>query len=149
MNSTLHNQGLEPLAAFAVRLSKTHQVVGVFVAVELNQLADLVLQCVDPTKTEYLVLGPGGICTDLSNTAQWPARELRNANGEFEDFDPADEDPIKDAKLDEQWWLDIDRGDWHPLDWDLPDQLALRRSTGRVRRGQAERVSPRPKRPSH
>ena len=48
-------------------------------AVELNQLADLVLQCVDPTKTEHLLLGPGGICTDLSNTAQWPARELRDA----------------------------------------------------------------------
>lgn len=106
------------LKAFAVRRSESRQVVGIFVAVGLNQLADLVLQCIDPTTTEYLVLGPGEVYAALPTTAQWPAWELRDAEGGFADFEPEDEDPLKAAVLDEHWWTDIDRGDWHRLDWD-------------------------------
>ena len=108
-----------------MRRSDDQQVVGIFVAVGLNQLADLVLQCVDPTTTEYLVLGSGGIYAALPTTAQWPARELRDAEGGFAGFEPEDEDPLKASVLDEYWWREIDRGDWHPLDWDsvLPDRV--------------------------
>ena len=127
--------------AFAVRRSENQQVVGIFVALELNQLADLVLQCCDPTATEYLMLGPGGVCTDVLNPAQWPARELPHAEGGFVGFEPEDEDPLKDAKLDEYWWGDIDRGDWHALDWDLPNPLASTRSTGMDQRVRAKLVS--------
>ena len=107
-----------------MRRSDDRQVVGVFVAVGLNQLSDLVLQCVDPTTTEYLVLGPGGIYAALPTTAKWPSQEVRDADGGFADFEPEDDDPFKGAVLDEYWWSDIGQGDWHPLDWDavLPDR---------------------------
>ena len=76
------------------------------------------------------MLGPGGICVAQPNAAQWPARELLDAAGMFRDFEPADQDPLKSATLDEYWWRTIDRGDWHPLDWGpaLPDEVVLTRT---------------------
>lgn len=113
------------MKAFAVRRTESRQAVGIFVAVGLNQLADLVLQCTDPTATEYLLLGPGGIYAALPTLAQWPARELRDVGGGLVGFEPEDEEPLKAAVLDEYWWGNIDRRDWHPLDWDgnIPDRV--------------------------
>ena len=128
MNKDTSSDGLRTLFAFAVRRSETRQVVGIFVALELNQLADLVSQFVDPTTTQYLVLGPGGLCAPLPSSAQWPARELRDAQGAFADFELEDEDPLKEAVLDEYWWGAIDKGAWHSLDWNavLPDRVEVR-----------------------
>lgn len=115
--------------AFAVRLAEDQQVVGIFVAVDLDQLADLVDQCCDPAATEYLRMGVGGVYVGTPTAARWPARELRDPSGEVIDIEPDDEDALRGASLDDFWWRDIYQGEWFPLVWErsLPKRPTRRR----------------------
>lgn len=123
---------LEPApSAFAVRMSEGHQVVGIFVAVDLDHLADLVDQCCDPASTDYLRLGIGGVYVGSRTSAQWPPRWETDDAGEPVDIIPDDADPMKGACLDDFWGRDMDDGEWLPLVWDR----ALRPETGRRGRG--------------
>ena len=117
MNSDHPDQVSSALTAYAVRLAVHQNVVGLFVASDVIQLADLVSQAVDPTATEYLVLGPGGIHAVGSSASKWSSAELAYPGQEF--FEPAqDVHPLDGAVLGESWWRAIDRGTWHPLDWE-------------------------------
>ena len=62
------------LTPYAIRLAEDRQVVGIFVAENLDRLADLVDQCCDPSATEYLRLGYGGVYVPDRTEAQFPAR---------------------------------------------------------------------------
>lgn len=104
-------------SAFAVRMSDDHQVVGIFVAEDLEQLAELVDQCCDPASTDYLKLGIGGVYVSARTAAQWPARMEKNGAGEDVDVVLDDADPLKGAGLDDFWWRDVDDGEWLPLIW--------------------------------
>ena len=117
MNNALPGQVSTALTAYAVRLAVHQLVVGLFVARDVDQLADLVGETIDPTTTEYLVLGQGGIHGDGSSASKWSSAELAYPGQEF--FEPAqDVHPLDGAVLGESWWRAIDRGTWHPLDWE-------------------------------
>lgn len=116
MTDDFDNDDEEPaLTPYAVRMTEDRQVVGIFVARDLDELAYLVDQCTDPAATEYLQLGRGGVYVGSATDAQWPAREIRDEHGEPMDVVPQDAAPLDGAELDDFWWLDMDAGDWFPL----------------------------------
>lgn len=116
------------LTPYAIRLAEDRQVVGIFVARDLDELAYLVDQCTDPSGTEYLRLGIGGVYVGGPTTAQWPAREKPDEHGDPFDVEPEDIAPFNGAELDDFWWLDMDNGDWIPLVTErLPTRLPIRR----------------------
>ena len=108
---------MEP-SAFAVRMADDHQVVGIFVAVDLDHLADLVDQACDPAATEYLRLGTGGVYVGSRTPAQWPPRWETDDAGEPVDIIDDDADPLKGATLDDLWGRDMDDGVWLPMIWE-------------------------------
>lgn len=102
-------------SAFAVRMSADNQIVGIFVAVSLDHLADLVDQACDPAATEYLSLGIGGVYVGSRTPSQWPPRWETGDAGERVDVIAEDADPLKGACLDDFWGRDMDDGEWLPL----------------------------------
>ena len=118
MSGDLPDRSAQLVRVYAVRLAESRQAIGIFAAIGINQLADLVLEYADSTTTEYLALGPGGLGVAQPGKAEWPPQERRDAQGELSDFLPEDEHPLKAAVLDECWWRAIYQGVWHPLDWD-------------------------------
>ena len=116
MNYDLPDAQSENLAAYAVRLAGTENVVGLFVARDVNQLTEFVNEHCDPTTTEYLVLGAGGMHVVASSVARWSPAEPAYPGQEFFDAEP-DVQPLDGTVLNEAWWRAVDRGTWHALDW--------------------------------
>lgn len=95
------------LTPYLVRVGRSHEVVGIFAATDLDHLAHLVDQCCDPAGLECLPVGEGGIIVPNPTTARWPMR-FNSA----EEPDPADEHPLDGAHLDECWHNACQEGDW-------------------------------------
>lgn len=140
MNYHVSDGRSERLAAYAVRNAEHHGVVGLFVAANVNELADLVNQHSDPTTTEYLLLGAGGIHVVGASTARWGPAEPACPGHEFFEVGQ-DGGPLDGAVLDECWWRAVDGRTWHPLDWE-PQTLVESHAVRPKRRessGQASR----------
>lgn len=96
---------------YLVRMSTDQQVVGVFAAEGVADLARLVDQACDPQQTEYLQLSEGGgFYVSGATNAQWPARKV----GE-DDFNQDDEHPLDGAVPTGEWWLAVQAGTWLPI----------------------------------
>lgn len=95
------------MTAYLVRMAADFQVVGIFTADDIEQLAYLVDQACPPSETEYLELPPGGFYVGSQTTAQWPPRLLDDA-----EFHPEDANPLRGGALDEAWFAAVMDGKW-------------------------------------
>lgn len=98
------------MTAYLVRLADDHQVVGIFVAEDVDELAYLVDQACDPRATEYLELTSGGAYVGGQTAAQWPLRMVSEDCAH-----PDDEDPLRGASLDDAWLDASINGAWTSL----------------------------------
>lgn len=98
------------MTAYLVRLADDHQVVGIFVAEDMGELAYLVDQACDPRTTEYLELPSGGAYVGAPTAAQWPLRMVSEDSAH-----PEDENPLRGAALDDAWHGASIEGEWLPL----------------------------------
>lgn len=98
------------LTPYLVRVGRSHEVVGIFAATDLDHLAVLIDQCCDPAGLECLSLGEGGVFVPSRTDAQWPARFTRAGEAE-----PADEYPLNGGHLDDNWRELSQEGRWEPL----------------------------------
>ena len=71
------------MAAYLVRIVETHDIVGFFVADQMEDLLMAVDECTDPADCEYVELPPGGI--------MWTSRAIAVP------LSPGKDDPATDA----------------------------------------------------
>jgi hypothetical protein len=103
------------MPTYLVRLIDNQDLVGIFVARNVGQLAAAVDECTEPEDCEYIVLGTGGIIW-LSKAIPIPI-DLP----EDESFD--DPMPWDGASLTDSWWnyfYGLETDDWIPIDPDRP-----------------------------
>jgi hypothetical protein len=87
------------MPAYLVRIIDTRDMVGFFVADEMDELIVAVDECTDPGDCEYIEMPPGGI--------MWtsPAIPVPLKAGDPEDDDSKSEElPWAKAELSELWW---------------------------------------------
>ena len=108
------------MTGYLVRLTKNRDLVGVFVADDLDELIDSVDECTDVSACEYIEMPPGGI--------MWtsPAVPVPLSRGEPDDEkSPLQEVPWSAAQLSETWFdvlYGYTEGEWIPFDPDAPSE---------------------------
>lgn len=100
------------MQAYLVRQGRDRQVVGIFVAKDVDQLAVLIDECCDPSGCEYLPAGPGGIFQSRRTDAQFPIRYVG------EDPHPDDGAPFVGADYTDSWHMAMDQS-WRSVAKDL------------------------------
>jgi hypothetical protein len=112
----LAGAGEDFMPTYLVRLIDNHDLVGVFVANDLEQLALIVDECTDPGACEFQRMKPGGL--------MWTSRAIPVPIELGEDYDDTEPDPVPwdAASLTESWWdsfYGFAKGKWRPI---FPDQ---------------------------
>lgn len=100
------------MQAYLVRQGSDRQVVGIFVAKDVDQLAVLIDECCDPSGCEYLPAGAGGIYQSGRTAAQFPIRYIG------EDPHPDDGSPFVGADYTDSWHTAMDQP-WRSVVGDL------------------------------
>lgn len=107
------------MPAYLVRTIDEHDLVGVFYASNVVDLAFMIDEVLDPSDCEYLLIGSGGtVWSDRAVEIPPPPR--------YDDEDPSAEDPIpwKGARFTESWWMLVyyeSRKRWRGVDVTLED----------------------------
>lgn len=102
------------MQAYFVRMNakqnNPHEIVGIFVAGSRNQLIDIVDECVDPDRCDFMPVGAGGLYWSSSVDYHFPHRPAR------------DRDTLPGFPADgsvSEWWLsplfDPNTDMWEPL----------------------------------
>ncbi|MFK4530414.1 hypothetical protein ABIF90_008395 [Bradyrhizobium japonicum] len=89
------------MPAYLVRTIKKHDLVGVFYAANINDLAYMIDEVLDPDACEYTLIGPGGVIWGEPAIAI-PVPRKSNDDEEDEDSNLI---PWKDARFTEDWAL--------------------------------------------
>ena len=112
------------MPAFLVRIIKTRDLVGIFVADDELSLEMAVDECTDTLGCEYTELPDGGIMWES------PAKPVPLDVGDPEDDEsPPEEFPWGGASLSERWWsiaYGFEDVQWEPFDPDAPDEYKPR-----------------------
>lgn len=100
------------MRVYFVRMIEDRQVVGLFMARDVVELARVVDECCDVSLCEYTVTDePGGLYVSGFTEAQWPPRDDESG----EDMHVDDRNPLNEAEFSYGWWSDLNAGAWHPL----------------------------------
>ncbi|MDH7797497.1 MULTISPECIES: hypothetical protein [unclassified Beijerinckia] len=138
------------LVRFADEYERERQLVGIFVAASVSQLAEMVDECCDIDLCEYAELGPGGIIWE------GPAPAVPVTLPAANDEDPPD--VLPDASFTDRWWSSVYSADdlcFENLSEALQEELAIAET--KAARGRPNKAKPigasirpgggRPKRP--
>lgn len=92
------------MPAYLVRTIKEHDLVGVFYAPNVYDLAYMLDEVLDPSQCEYTSIGPGGVIWEE------PAITIPVPRKVSDDDEPGDDEdsnliPWKDARFTENWAL--------------------------------------------
>lgn len=106
------------MPAYLVRIIKTRDLVGIFVADDEDDLAFVMDECTDAPGCEYVELPAGGIMWES------PAKPVPLDAGDPEDEEsPVEEFPWTGASLTERWWYiayGMEDVEWTPFEDDPP-----------------------------
>lgn len=92
------------MPAYLVRTIQKHDLVGVFYAANVYDLAYMIDEVLDPNECEYTTIGPGGVIwEDPAISIPLPGRATEDDDGGEEE--EAELIPWKDARFTENWAL--------------------------------------------
>lgn len=94
---------------YFVRMAADRQVVGIFVAANVKELAGIVEECCSPLGTEYALMPAGGYFVEDATDASWPARD------DGEDILEVDREPLAGGSLSEAWLRHQENAEWFPI----------------------------------
>lgn len=103
------------MSAYFVRLAETNEVVGLFCAQSLAELAHIVDAACPVDDCEYAPAGSGGVFVDHKTPATWPMPECSEDEGER----PTYQTGLEGARLSDNWLEKLSRGGlkWRRLSW--------------------------------